>query len=365
MYHSFGQVILVALTTKKLITSALVPKAYSILLSNKNLNNGWDLLWIILRKRAPHLGGSNIDVHDLISNLKIVPGESLAVFCNRTMQLEHTIIYSGTTVPATRLFYKLMTHLMTCSNIRMYLSTQYADIRRHIAQYGQNEPYPVATIQEIYEYLDHVHLDDATLTPDSTNNNPSPSSYQISPPQAHMAKLCTNHDIPSCDCCLRRGHLADTCFARGMHFLTPDIQRRISQYNAIHGDRLKVPPTGSSKPPPVKYSQNTSRQGSTNVHTSKSTRPGTSPTHQPTMKVLIGDITDDDQIITDADPNLFEFIDKDDKFEEFVNAVDNVEESAPPNLALRNMTANYDIMPILPDYDGIFDPSELRMLQGN
>ena len=128
MYHSFGQVILVALTTKKLITPALAPKAYSILLSNKNLNNGWDALWIILRKRAPHLGGTNIDVHDLISNLKIVPGESLAFFCNRTMQLEHTILYSGTTVPATCLFYKFMTHLMTCSNICMYLATQYADI---------------------------------------------------------------------------------------------------------------------------------------------------------------------------------------------------------------------------------------------
>ena len=96
MYHSFGQVILVALTTKKLITPALAPKAYSILLSNKNLNNGWDLLWIILHKCAPHLRGTNIDVHDLISTLKIVPGESLAIFCNRTMQLEHTIIYSGT-----------------------------------------------------------------------------------------------------------------------------------------------------------------------------------------------------------------------------------------------------------------------------
>jgi hypothetical protein len=350
MYHSFGQVILVALTTKKLITPALAPKAYSILLSNKNLNNGWELLWIILRKRAPHLGGTNIDVHDLITNLKIVPGESLAIFCNRAMQLEHTIVYSGTTVPATRLFYKFMTNLMTCSNIRMYIATQYADLRRHITQFGENVKYPVATIQEIYEYLDQAQLDDATLTPDSTKtSSPNPSMYQSSVPQAHMAKLRTNHDIPSCDCCLRRGHLADTCFARGLHFLSPDIQRRISQYNAIHGDRPKVAPTGSSKPPPVKYPPKTYRQGS-------------SPAHKPNIKVLIGDITDDDQLITDADPALFEIMDKEDEFEEFVDAVD---APSPPDPSLRHMSANFDIMPILPDYDGIFDPAELRMLQGN
>jgi hypothetical protein len=351
MYHSFGQVILVALTTKKMITAALAPKTHSILLSNKNLRNGWDLLWILLRKRAPHLGGNNLDVHDMISNLKIEPGETLVIFCNRALQLHHTIIYSGTSIPPTRLFYKFMTSLMTCSNVRMYIATQYADLRRHLTQYGENVEYPVDNISTIQEHLEIAHVDDTVLYPDSSSNHPKPSPYQShGPAQAHIAKMRTNQDIPSCDCCLRRGHLADTCFARGMHFLSPDIQRRIAQYNAIHGDRPKVAPQGSSKPPPTKYPPRTQHQ-----------RPKNSP--NPNIKVLIGDITDDDQLITDADPQLFEILDKADEFEEFVDAVDTPTQQPDPSI--RMMSTNYDVMPILPDYDGIFDPAELRMLQGN
>eukprot|EP00978_Attheya_sp_CCMP212_P030986 scaffold115760_cov65-Attheya_sp.AAC.5 len=52
MYHTMGQVLLHSFThsSKKVITPALSPKAYSIILSNTNLRNGWDLLWTILRK---------------------------------------------------------------------------------------------------------------------------------------------------------------------------------------------------------------------------------------------------------------------------------------------------------------------------
>jgi hypothetical protein len=159
----------------------------------------------------------------------------------------------------------------------------------------------------------------------------------------------TNQDIPSCDCCLCCGHLADTCFAQGMLFLFPAIQRSIAQYNAIHGDRPKVAPQTSSKPPPVKYPPQ--RQQNTK----------SSP--NPNIKVLIGDITeDDDQLITDADPQLFEILDKEQEFDKFVDAVDT---PAQPDPSIRHMSTNYENMPILPNYDGIFNPAELRMLQGN
>eukprot|EP00978_Attheya_sp_CCMP212_P038991 scaffold198554_cov35-Attheya_sp.AAC.1 len=348
MYHTMGQVILNSLTqsSKKVITAALSPKAYSILLSNKNLRNGWDLLWIILRKASPHLGGTNLDVHDMITNLKIEPGESLAVFlCNHALQVQHTIIYSQTQIPETRLCFKCMTTLMTCGTIRMYIASQYADLRHHITQFGEHITYPVDNIQSIHEYLDTVNLDKPALYPDSNTvsgnkaYNPSPS------PQPHIARVNGNRDIPSCECCLRRGHLSDTCFARGIHFLPPDIQRRVAQYNATHSDRPKVPPKASNHTPPVKY-------------------PSRSPHHstvpKPNIKVLIGDLTDNDQLITDEDPEIFDFMDQED---EFVNASDTP--AAPPSPTIKQMSVNYDIMPILPDYDGIFDPAELRLLQGN
>eukprot|EP00978_Attheya_sp_CCMP212_P020364 scaffold58221_cov71-Attheya_sp.AAC.1 len=200
-----------------------------------------------LRKTSPHLGGNNLNVHDMITNRT----RRIAVFCNRALQIQHTVIYSQTQIPETRLFFKFMTTLMTCGTICMYTASQYhADLRRHITQFGEHITYPVNDIQSIHEYLDTLNLDEAALYPDSTPAsgnkayNPSPS------PQPHIARVNGNRDIPSCECCLRRGHLADTCFARGIHFLPPDsIQRRVAQYNGTHGDHPKVPPKASNHPP--------------------------------------------------------------------------------------------------------------------
>ena len=320
MYHTFGQLLLVAFTNKKIVTAALSPKAYSIFLSNKNLRNGWDLLWTILCKRAPHLGGNNLDVHDMITNLKVEPGESLAVFCNRSLQIQHTIAYSQTQIPETRLFFKFMTTLMTCGSIRMYIASQFADLRRHINQFGEHVNYPVDDIQSIHEYLDTANLDETALHPDSPTGSSTNNVYNQSPsPQPHIARVNGNRDIPSCECCLRRGHLADTCFARGIQFLPPDIQRRIAQYNATHGDRPKFPPKASNHPSPVKYPPRTNHQ---------STAP------KPNIKVLIGDLTDTDQLINDADPEIFDFIDNE---EEFVDAVDT---PASPIATIKQMAVN-------------------------
>eukprot|EP00978_Attheya_sp_CCMP212_P009654 scaffold22931_cov35-Attheya_sp.AAC.1 len=116
----------------------------------------------------------------------------------------------------------------------MYIASQFADLRRHINQFGEHINYPVDDIQSIHEYLDTANLDEAALYPDSHAGSDT-KAYNPSPnPQPHIARVNGNRDIPSCECCLRRGHLADTCFARGMKFLPPDIQRRIAQYNATH-----------------------------------------------------------------------------------------------------------------------------------
>ena len=39
-----------------------------------------------------------------------------------------------------------------------------------------------------------------------------------------------------CDTCGSRGHHASKCYKRGLNFLPRDIQRRITAYNAKHGE---------------------------------------------------------------------------------------------------------------------------------
>eukprot|EP00978_Attheya_sp_CCMP212_P012700 scaffold31782_cov38-Attheya_sp.AAC.1 len=181
---------------------------------------------------------------------------------------------------------------MTCGTIRMNIASQYADLRRHITQFGKHITYPVDDIQSIHEYLDTANLDEAALYPDSAPTSGTKAYTPSTSLQPHTAKVNGNRDIPSCECCLRCGHLADTCFARGIHFLPPDIQRRVAQYNATNGERPKVPPKASTYPPPVKYP-------------SRSPHQATIP--KPNIKVLIGDLTDSDQLINDADPEIFDF----------------------------------------------------------
>eukprot|EP00978_Attheya_sp_CCMP212_P042154 scaffold252323_cov38-Attheya_sp.AAC.2 len=153
MYHTLGQVILNSLTqsSKRVITAALSPKAYSILLSNKNIRNGWDLLWTIFRKTSPHLGGTNVDVHDMITNLKIEPGST----------------YS---------------YIFADSDSRDSAIFQVYD------QFGEHITYPVDDIQSIHEYLDTANLDEAALYPDSTPASGNKAYVQSPSPQPHIAR---------------------------------------------------------------------------------------------------------------------------------------------------------------------------------
>eukprot|EP00978_Attheya_sp_CCMP212_P009160 scaffold21618_cov63-Attheya_sp.AAC.2 len=69
MYHTFGQVLLSVLLTTSTSTMfhvATCPKTSRLIQIHCNLCNGWDLLWNILCKSAPHLGGKNENVHDLV-----------------------------------------------------------------------------------------------------------------------------------------------------------------------------------------------------------------------------------------------------------------------------------------------------------
>ena len=83
MYHSFSQVLLTVLTTSTtMFPASKCPKAHRLIQVHRDLRIGWDLVWNILRKLSPHLGGTNINVHDQISALSIILGESLPEFCN-------------------------------------------------------------------------------------------------------------------------------------------------------------------------------------------------------------------------------------------------------------------------------------------
>eukprot|EP00978_Attheya_sp_CCMP212_P004292 scaffold9389_cov63-Attheya_sp.AAC.5 len=93
MNHTFGQVLLSVLTTSTaMFPVATCPEMSRLIQIHRDLPNGWDLLWNILCKSAPHLGGKNENVHDLVLALSIFPNETLPEFYNHALNLQNTIL---------------------------------------------------------------------------------------------------------------------------------------------------------------------------------------------------------------------------------------------------------------------------------
>eukprot|EP00978_Attheya_sp_CCMP212_P044708 scaffold319368_cov33-Attheya_sp.AAC.1 len=137
---------------------ATCPKTSCLIQIHRDLRNGWDLLWNILRKSAPHLGGKNENVHDLVSALSIFPNETLPEFYNRALDLQNTIVYSQAAVPPTRLITRFIDQLMKCPDIRPFLAHKKTAISEHTRAFGEKAKYPLESLQTIFNHLEDLDV---------------------------------------------------------------------------------------------------------------------------------------------------------------------------------------------------------------
>ena len=84
-----------------------------------------------------------------------------------------------------------------------------------------------STFHEVFANLQHVLGDNSSFLPKI---------------KALQAKYC--------DCCNRKGHVSDQCHARGINFLPPTMQKKVRQFNLLHGDNPKIPPKDFLRAPP-------------------------------------------------------------------------------------------------------------------
>eukprot|EP00978_Attheya_sp_CCMP212_P030664 scaffold113565_cov33-Attheya_sp.AAC.1 len=91
-----------------------------------DLRNGWDLLWNILRKSAPHLE-----------------------FYNRALNLQNMIVDSQAAIPLTRLITRFIEQLMKCPDICPFLAHKKSAISEHLRAFGENAKYPIESLQTI------------------------------------------------------------------------------------------------------------------------------------------------------------------------------------------------------------------------
>jgi hypothetical protein len=198
---------------------------------------GWDLVWNILRKLSPHLGGTNINVHDQISALLVIPGESLPEFYNQALDLQNMIIYSKAAVPPRRLIARFIDQRMLCAEIRPFLAHKKSLLNEHMQMFGKNIKTPLDSLQTIFQHLNDLEIVQE-LHPKGSTTNPSILGKGQG---AHMAKF-GGRNIPECEVCFCRGHYAGTCCViRGPNFVLADILCQAQQYNLKHGDKPLEP----------------------------------------------------------------------------------------------------------------------------
>eukprot|EP00978_Attheya_sp_CCMP212_P017444 scaffold46451_cov28-Attheya_sp.AAC.2 len=192
---------------------------------HRDLRNGWDLLWNILHKSAPHLE-----------------------FYNRALNLQNTIVYSQAAVPPTRLITWFINQLMKCPDICPFLAHKKTAISEHTRAFGENAKYPIESLQTIFNHLEDLDVP-LELCPKGNSSQVTHSKI----PDAYIARF--GRDIPECNICFRQEHHVGTCVICGPNVVPPDILRRAQQYNAKHGDTPLEPLRSWTKtaPPAARY----------------------------------------------------------------------------------------------------------------
>ena len=292
VYHWFGDSIGNVLYDPKVINSKTTPQAHQVILTNSNIDDGWKLLFTLLHKRCPFLGGTSMDVATEITLLRLKEKETIHSLYKRVQDIQTKLLYSRENIDYTRLL-KFYLKAMAISKEHFPLIQIFiADLNNHITTFGANTPHPIHTCTSVYEYLisieaperfdvsqqnayktkhqnnfrynqahqhakhrhrpnisvmeqvqDIIAVDDSSLfnneaTPTVNSDSDDYKEYTFDDDSNYEPIIAAFRSSSKiiCDACGARGHHASKCFKRGTAFLPRDVQRRIAAYNAKFGD---------------------------------------------------------------------------------------------------------------------------------
>ena len=293
VYEWFSSSILNLLNDTNVIDKKRTPRAYHVIITHNHIDDGWDLLFVLLSKLCPFLGGKTMDVASEITLLRLQDNETIHSFFRRVQHIQTKIQFSRESIDKTRITRFYLKAMSVSKQHFPLLQNFIADLNHHITTYGPNVAHPTMTCSTIYDYLvsieapetfqtqPHIHNNNKYKSFHKNKNKYETASKTMTPNISALAQLQellnTNDipydsessdniemetidddddsDIPSkyipiiaafkrsnniiCDACGSRGHHASKCYKRGLKFLPQDIQRRITAYNAKHGESPK------------------------------------------------------------------------------------------------------------------------------
>ena len=84
VYDWFSDSVTNILFDQDVINNKRIPQAHRIIITHDNINDGWNLLFILLSKRCPFLGGKSLDVATEITMLKLNQNDTIHTFFNES-----------------------------------------------------------------------------------------------------------------------------------------------------------------------------------------------------------------------------------------------------------------------------------------
>ena len=288
VYGWFSDSLSNLLNDTNVINKTRTPRAHQIIITHGHVDDGWDLLFILLSKLCPFLGGKTMDVASEITLLRLNNDDTIHTFFRCVQDIQTKLQYSRENIDQTRLI-KFYLRAMSISKVHFPLLQNFiADLNLHITTYGPNIAHPTMTCSTIYDYLISIEAPESFQTTHQSQNNQKYKNFiknktkfdsalkSITPNISaleQLQELLHTNDLPYdsdttddqevttvdddtsklpnkyvpiiaafkrsnniiCDACGSRGHHATKCYKRGLDFLPRDVQRRITAYNAKYG----------------------------------------------------------------------------------------------------------------------------------
>lgn len=134
-YNQFSRVLRDFLFNPSTIKQIESPNVYRTLLSNKLERDGFHLLWLIISKNSPQLGGHDRDLQEFVKTLEVHDGEDVTEFYERALIMSNEInLQEDKTGQHNRLIYRFVTLLSEFIDYKPLLRDVQKDLQRFFRQ---------------------------------------------------------------------------------------------------------------------------------------------------------------------------------------------------------------------------------------
>ena len=177
VYEWFSDSLSNLLNDTKVINKARTPRAHQIIVTHGHVDDGWDLLFILLSKLCPFLGGKTMDVASEITLLRLNNEDTIHTFFRRVQDIQTKIQYSRENIDKTCLI-KFYLKAMSISKVHFPLLQNFiAELNLHITNYGPNVAHPTITCSSIYDYLLSIEAPESFQTSHQSQQNQKYKNY--------------------------------------------------------------------------------------------------------------------------------------------------------------------------------------------